>query len=70
MRARGSTTGRLPFRFRVRFAIDFAIVVLIVDHRSRLLKLIVILSSFVRPRFLFGKSTNLTRAKGTQIERK
>ena len=32
--------GRLPFRFSVRFAIDFvngeAIMVLIVDHRSRL----------------------------------
>jgi hypothetical protein len=40
IRARDSTTGGLPFRFSVRFAIDFvnrgAIMVLIVDHRSRL----------------------------------
>jgi hypothetical protein len=38
IRARDSTTGRLPFRFS--FAIDFvngeAIMILIVDHRSRL----------------------------------
>jgi hypothetical protein len=40
IRARGSTTGDLPFRFSVRFVIAFvngqAVMILIVDHPGRL----------------------------------